>query len=776
MRTSFTSALALAGTVTAAAVKRDEFATTPCGLAQAAAQSFFDKNPKLETAFIKPSLAYNCLKSIPVDKKRDKDLLNYLEPYVAFQSTLEPLANPPESYLIPGVDVLAGFGQIRAKLSKDEYKSQIDFAVDLTNLFYQAADGHFFYNANIMGIFQFTSQNTVVSVADEVTGLPRVYLRSDFLKDVADDVNVYDIESIDGVPIVDFLEAQSFRRLNQDPDAKYNQMFTSAAMLATGSGDGFLNRFVGSTPDSEVIKFTNGSTLVNQLFARVSKDNLPYIGSPKDIREAFEIPATTTAAVPKPTATESPDEPTKEPEPTPTPKLQPTSLPGYPAPVVKHPHDWISGYFLEGKGYENVAVLAVLGFAPFNEYGNDGVDEIVEARKTLDVFLNKAKAAGKTKLIIDVQGNGGGLIFAGYQMYNQLFPKVTDIWDGSRLRASEALNVLGNTGRDTSVEYLNDFITSVLDEDRKPYKEWKDLFGPVTVGGQNVTNIVRFNMTEVFPPPQGKQAFAAEDIVVVTDGFCGSTCTIFTGLMVREQGVRTIALGGRPIEAAMQAVGGVEGSQVYKFTELQQFVKVVGRDAVKQKKADALRKAFGILPDIVEPPLLPGLADSGSFNWRNAYARRNHDGYPEQFRYEAANCRLFYTDKMIVDPVAIWAASADAAFKGGKCVAGSTVHSDHTIGDRTVVWDAKFASKAKAYAGPGALGYKGAYEAPQPYVTFDAFKRSVSDDMLLPAEDFEYKFGPKIGGIEEYWEQNVGEDFEYKIKDKMGRISQVVKH
>lgn len=644
--------------------------------------------------------------------------------------------------------------------------------------YFQAADGHFVYIPNILKVFGFVSTESVVSVADEVTGLPRVYLRSDFEKDLAEDVNVYDIASIDGVPIVDFLEAATFRQLYQDPDAKYNAMFTSAATFAMGNGDGFSNRYPGSTPDTEVIKFTNGSTLVNELFAQVRRDNLPYIGNPENIRKYFEIPPTTTAALP--TATSKPtNDPEPEPEPTPTPQPTPTQLPGYPKPVAKHAHDWISGYFLEGKGYDNVAVLAVLSFAPWGDYEDnmDGGFEITEARRAVDDFLNKAKKAGKTKLIIDVQGNGGGLVFAGYQMYNQLFPKTTDVWDGSRLRASEALDVLGSTASQTSTEYLNDFITSTLNQDRKTYQKWKDAFGPVTLGGQNVTNILRYNLTEIFPPAQGQQAFAAEDIVVVTDGTCGSTCTIFTGLLVREQGVRTIAMGGRPVEAAMQAVGGVEGSQVYKYTELQQFVMQVGRDAVKQKKADALRKAFAILPDICEAPLLPPLAAAGSFNWRNAYARRNHDGYPEQFRYEAANCRLFYTDKMVVDPVAIWTASADAAFNGGKCVAGSTVHSDHTIGDRTVVWSASVASKAKGYAGPGSLGYKGAYEGPKPYVTFDAFKkRSFSDDLLLPAEDFEYKFNPKIGGIEEYWEQTVPEDFEYKIKDKMGQISKVFRY
>jgi hypothetical protein len=72
--------------------------------------------------------------SVRVDEPRDLELLDYLEPYVEWQSTLEPLANPPEGYLIPGVDVLAGLGQIRAKLSKSEYTTQAEFASDLAYL------------------------------------------------------------------------------------------------------------------------------------------------------------------------------------------------------------------------------------------------------------------------------------------------------------------------------------------------------------------------------------------------------------------------------------------------------------------------------------------------------------------------------------------------------------------------------------------------------------------------------------------------------------------
>ncbi|KAK2770515.1 peptidase s41 family protein [Colletotrichum kahawae] len=775
MRSTFTWALALVGTVSAAnlhaANKANVKPTTTsapsedaCGIVKAAAESLLPAAPTATAAFIKPSLAYSCLHSVPVDKERDLDLLNYLEPYLEFQSTLEQLSHPPEGYLIPGVDVLSGIGQIRAKLSKDQYKSQLDFALELKYLFFQASDGHFNYNPAIPSIFSFTSLNGIVSVADEVTGIPRVYLRSDFEKSVANDTDVYDIESIDGTPICEFIEAQASRLQTQDPDAKYNKMFTNPAQFARGSAAGFTVRLAGNCPDEEVIKFTNDTTYTNELYARVSRTTLEWLDTAEKLHNHFEVPATTTSAA---ASTTAPSTSTTVSSSIPS----PTSLEGYPKPVAFHKHEWISGYFMEGKGYEDTAVLAVLGFSPWTISKPNGTFEIREAFRTVAEFLEKAKDAKKKKLIIDVQGNGGGFIAAGFQLYNQLFPKTTDIWDGNRIRATEALNAIGLTAQDSSPAILADFIGTLLDEDRKPYKDWEDIFGPEVVAGQNATKLLRYNQTELsYPKTKGDPLFAPEDIVIVTDGGCASTCTIFTGLMVREQGVRTIALGGRPMESAMQAVGGVEGAQVLQFSDLRQVIMQVGRDAVKNNNTKYLKEAFDVLPDIGEPPLLPPLATSGGFNYRNAYARKNAHGEPEHFRYEAANCRLFYTEKMIVDPVAVWTASYDATWNKGKCVARSTVNTDDTIGDGTVAYSAGVKSKASAYAGPGALSYKGAYEAPRPYVQKKkgSQKRSVEDADLSPPDDFEYEFKYRIGDIEEYFQDNVPEDWEYEQKLRVG--------
>lgn len=83
---------------------------------------------------IPPSVGIACLKSVPLDKKRDLELLDYLQPLIEFQSTLEILADPPKEYLFPGVDVLGGFDTIRSRLENNKYKTQYEVMTDLRSI------------------------------------------------------------------------------------------------------------------------------------------------------------------------------------------------------------------------------------------------------------------------------------------------------------------------------------------------------------------------------------------------------------------------------------------------------------------------------------------------------------------------------------------------------------------------------------------------------------------------------------------------------------------
>jgi hypothetical protein len=78
---------------------------------------------------------------------------------------------------------------------------------------------------------------------------------------------------------------------------------------------------------------------------------------------------------------------------------------------------------------------------------------------------------------------------------------------------------------------------------------------------------------------------------------------------------------------------------------------------------------------------------------------------PLQFRYEAANCRLFYTWDMARDITAVWKAAAGVAWEGAKCVPGSTTNADGTMGS-VPEYSKKVEDQYGVGKGPGSLGKK----------------------------------------------------------------------
>jgi hypothetical protein len=75
-------------------------------------------------------------------------------------------------------------------------------------------------------------------------------------------------------------------------------------------------------------------------------------------------------------------------------------------PVFKDLNDAVAGYFLNGSDYQDTAVLYVASFANDN-FANKTTIAPTFVNTTRD-FLAAAVAANKTKLVIDMSGNGGG--------------------------------------------------------------------------------------------------------------------------------------------------------------------------------------------------------------------------------------------------------------------------------------------------------------------------------------------------------------------------------
>ncbi|KAH6884946.1 hypothetical protein B0T10DRAFT_409367 [Thelonectria olida] len=692
---------------------RDE---EPCKILSKAYKEKLGEPGKRVLLDVPPSIGIACLKSVPVDKKRDLELLDYLIPFVEFQSTLEVLDDPPEEYLLPGVDVLGGIEVIRSTLKKDGYLNQYDMMKELQSLFVAAHDTHFHYFSGLLSVMGFNRPGfKFVSLSSDGVRLPETFMTTGAIRGNKSELEYHPsaVSSIDGTPVTKWLEDNSMYTIAgcQDPDALYNTQFYSLPGAAN-SRDGGIMGTEFEIPDSHTVKFRNGTVLIvqNQIIIPAASD-FTNIETGEDVHNAFEVPPTTTS-----TAAES--EPTTTGTLTSTAeKVAPTTdhIPNYPYPVKKHSMDSIAGYFLNDTGYEDVAVLSILSFVPLNaEITADKVDDyVLEARDLLSYFLKKAKADNRDKLVIDVSANGGGNLVLVREVYRLLFPDGKfNAWD--RWPVTPFLDIASSIDYESMANYLygGSLPINVEGEQITSREEW---FGPYTLkSGQNMTdachndynlpwdaeslyyNGVRKNDTVI-----EEALFKPENILVVTDGFCGSACTILTGLLTRNYGIRTLALGGRPVNQAMQAMGGVKGTLSYSRQQIVSAVATFVQSVEDNDEAIAiLDKASGLLPSLEDPPLL----DTGkgiNVNGLSSYTEDSLDGYPVHFRYEAANCRLFYTKTMLADMSEQWRRAVGVAWKGAQCVSGSTTNSDGTMGNKPPKFESRVRSTAKGVTNPG---------------------------------------------------------------------------
>lgn len=230
-----------------------------------------------------------------------------------------------------------------------------------------------------------------------------------------------------------------------------------------------------------------------------------------------------------------------------------TSLLGYPTPVVIQPDGYTSGYFLENT---TTAVLVMQGFADAAETNPEAGNE---QQLAITQFLAACKAAGMTQLIVDLSGNGGGLVLNGFDAFKQLFPSLVP-FGASRLRATPLVNYLGAVfsadgvyNNVNSTEYQTQ---SALDVNDHPFASWKAEDGPYLIYGDNFTAELRYNFSDPVTENGGTfnvsgylgnsdvapQLFDSSNIVMLMDGACGSTCAVFAELMKSQGGVRTSKL------------------------------------------------------------------------------------------------------------------------------------------------------------------------------------------------------------------------------------------
>jgi len=255
------------------------------------------------------------------------------------------------------------------------------------------------------------------------------------------------------------------------------------------------------------------------------------------------------------------------------------------------------------------------------------------------------KAQGYTNLILDVQSNGGGVICLGTALARYLFPSTHD--HDSDFISSPLLHALADYGSNNSDSLFS-------------YSHWKDMFdmsysdssffstGPVIERGMRFSQYTKkarldcSSLYNLLPVNVSTGPFNVSSLAILSNGYCGSTCSLFTTLLKELHGVATFAAGGLAKSKEM-AFNSFAGGQVYQLQSLLSDIS----SAELESREDV-------------PESFPTKAVF-SFTLREVYSKI-HSHLPAEFTWMPADYRLF-VDRF--DPVAAWTAVA-AKWRGKK--------------------------------------------------------------------------------------------------------------
>ncbi|KAL5425585.1 hypothetical protein PMIN04_002503 [Paraphaeosphaeria minitans] len=659
-----------------------------------------------ETTLIEAELAYACLKSVPIDKDAATDTVKNVKNMVEWQSTLSYLKNPPEGYGDEGVDLQQGLDDIGKKISNGDYDNEYDFEIDIARLFVKAHDGHLTFSGMAhSGVFTWRRDREIALISGSEDGKsdPKIWGVGDFNKTFDGNVKRSAISQIDGKDAVQFVKNESMNTTYHDLDSRYNSMF----YMQPAENFGFFAnpRFY---PGASVnISYENGTSreFVNSAVVNKPRD-WALVKNGQDFYNTFIVPRSSTfeATETKKRSLNHHNVPRNVEYPREA-ELNRRWVPwAYPKAIVEHTSDEVklAGYFVD-TGAGRVGVLMVQTFNV--EAGEGDNREAREFQNVVQQYISQAKDQSVDKHIIDVRTNGGGKILLGYDMFLQFFPnekpQLQSRWrghKGSELFGEKlsSIKTMNNSNGNLYTSPWN-FHSYVSAEDEE-FSDFKDMYPPEKFNGDSFTDLLRYNLSDPIETSDDtyaigismtgyldranftKQPFKAEDIIILSDGICASTCSLFTELMVQQAGVKTLAVGGVPGTGPMQVVGGTKGSMLLPSEYLQQVSASVIRTYASSK--DEVNEWYDFLP----MPFSIAVSTAGVNFQDNIRKGLEKDGVPTQFLNDTASCRIYYEPNMYLNVSALWSRAAEVAFgkDGGMdeeaCVAGSVTSKEDQTG------------------------------------------------------------------------------------------------
>ncbi|KAJ6256998.1 hypothetical protein Dda_7881 [Drechslerella dactyloides] len=633
-----------------------------------------------------PGEAWDCLYSVPLDVEMTLEFIRGVTKYLQFQSTLKYLADPPAESLQDPVDIIGSLEQLADQVRSGQMAHHILFEEAVTKLLQRCHESHLAVLWNSARLISFLGPFPLVSLSVDGISKPKAYVLGD-LQEIGFENSSY-ITRIDGQEIEAYLaEFSNYGRL-QSPDARYNGVFARLDVEPPYPGTFLSLNSWYPGKNSISITFSNLSTYEYNYQAIASWDptlnwtginngpdfyhkvvlNQDFLDSRSNSSE--KLPTATTTLTSSSTTAASME----------------TGLP--PLVIFNQPFMRIT---VPAYVQDLNAIFARDLSAPHQHLG---------FQAALREFLAEARRQQSQKLIIDVRGNGGGIVNIGFELYKQLFP-AAHAHSYSRLRSHPAAHIYAKTAEMvTTDESLATYIrlsrsTNVTEEQvvesgldlltysalangisggfnrqvvldlrgNKP-RDLATFMGPYTVPSVNdtVSLLVENNLDLMDGDAEitgfgslanltsSPQPFRKEDILLVSDGVCASTCTIFAELLKREQAhISTVVMGGRPNDAPSPHIGGTHGSRAFKFSDLLQGTAL----AVDLLFSNSSQQEQQNITDTTLPSILPFSLVDASVNTLDAIRPEDKTQTPLQFKLEPADCRLYNTPDS-QDAIFLW--------------------------------------------------------------------------------------------------------------------------
>ncbi|KAF6841281.1 peptidase s41 family protein [Colletotrichum musicola] len=655
--------------------------------------------------------AHECLTSVPFHPAPALRFIDYYNTTIQFQSTLAHLKSPPEGYQQPAFDLMQGLEDLKRNVTDGVFQNQYDFEATMQHLIYSVHDAHVYLRAGVLSAFSFASPVALVAASIDGKEAPKIYFAEDIIfrqKNLTNGVfiDISPVSHINGEPAVEYLTKfaalQSVGML--EPHADWNELMGSPVQDIQG----IYSIFAGSST------FYPGDTL-NFAFEDPQKQDLETYWIAIYDNEEFTGPLTTggdfynffvlgqlpasyyDVLLPLAWGGVQVDE-NGEPvsgggqlveaeRPTSWYDRSATAFPQNPdiraATLATYGANSVTGYF-----YEDMST-GVLSIPHFRHYE----DDLGEFGELVINFMDGAEQKGLEHVIIDLQKNSGGSTASALLLFRELFPGA-DPFTGSQRRSHELANVLGSATthkyrdlasgneeeQDVGFSLVADewtILTRLNAETGNNFSSWEEYQGPRQQLDDDFSLVEQYDLKN---PNFHVAAFdgwllsrylnesdaerqipwTPENVVILTDGSCSSACAIFVEI-ASQAGAHTVVVGGAPHPGPMQAASGTRGARVYTGDDLDYDFEWIG-DLNETSKArfPPHREDQGIF------------IKYAGFNLRDQL-RADDTSTPLQFRYAAADCRLYFTIDNVYNMSALWHDVARAAFDDPSlCVEDST--------------------------------------------------------------------------------------------------------